>query len=327
MTRNNSFDILRLLAAGSVIWFHHALMFGNPLPVYSKGFEVGSIGVQVFFSISGFLVALSFSRSNGFIPFIEKRIRRIFPGLFVCAFAMVYLMAPIFKENILEYITSFEAFKSFVKVSMLYGQRVDGLWTGYGLSNNSNGPLWTLPYEFMLYLIVGSLLSIHSSWKTPAIALIVCIVSLVAFQKDMEKIGIYYSNISGLAYFGINFFLGSLMFMTKDLWTSVKCRISFVTISALLLFILKDTGDIKIIGAACITILTIVVGVSFGDVIINGRFDISYGLYIWGWPVQIIVMKNISEDYHISLAVTLLITALIATASWFLVEKRFLKRK
>lgn len=327
MTRNNSFDLLRLLAAASVIWFHHALMFGNPLPIYSKGFEVGAIGVQIFFSISGFLVALSFSRSNGFINFIEKRMRRIFPALIVCAFAMVYLMAPIFKENIIEYITSFDTFKSFLKVSMLYGQRVDGLWTVYSLSNNANGPLWTLPYEFMLYLIIGTLLSLHSSWKTPAVALIICIVSLVAFQKEMEKIGIYYSNISGLAYFGINFFLGTLMFLTRDSWGSVNCRISIVFISVLLLFILKDTGDIKIVGAACVTMITIIVGVSCGDVIINGRFDISYGLYIWGWPVQILVMKNISDDYHISLAVTLLITALIATASWFLVEKRFLKRK
>jgi peptidoglycan/LPS O-acetylase OafA/YrhL len=61
-----------------------------------------------------------------------------------------------------------------------------------------------------------------------------------------------------------------------------------------------------------------------------GRFgDLSYGIYLWAWPVQqILVMlfgKSLSVWQH--MAVALPVTVACALASWHLVEKRALRLK
>lgn len=56
---------------------------------------------------------------------------------------------------------------------------------------------------------------------------------------------------------------------------------------------------------------------------IERRADLSYGIYIYGWPIQLLVAQFGGARYGI--AVYLLLTVLflvpVAAASWFLVEK------
>lgn len=326
MSRNNCFDLLRLIAASMVIYFHHSLMYGIVPPKLGVGFEIGSIGVQIFFSISGFLVAMSFSRSKGYLDFMEKRVRRIFPALIVVSFAMVYIMAPMFQGEPWQYITSLDAFKKFLQTSTMYGSDVPNLWSAYSLSPKSNGPLWTLPYEFFMYVAIGIMLSMFKSWKVPAAAVVGCFLLVAFYEKELGGYGFYYTNAGAMAKFGMNFFLGSLLFMTIDKWNKRNIKIFLLLLSATALFTLQDKRELTLFAPMAITMITLIVGLSVNDKVIDGRFDISYGLYIWAWPIQILVFKNITLDFIPSLIVSYMITTVIASMSWFLIEKRFLKR-
>src|SRR5665213_3174662 len=86
--RTNSYDMFRFFAAAAVLFSHHfALFAGLPEPaVPLYGLYFGKLGVAVFFTLSGFLICQSLSRSTDIAHFAAARLLRIFPTL---AFALV----------------------------------------------------------------------------------------------------------------------------------------------------------------------------------------------------------------------------------------------
>jgi peptidoglycan/LPS O-acetylase OafA/YrhL len=73
-----------------------------------------------------------------------------------------------------------------------------------------------------------------------------------------------------------------------------------------------------------------VMGIAFGPYLGNaGKFgDLSYGLYIWHFPVlQLLVLKGLFRSHPWNaLALGMALALTMAFLSWHLVEKRFLKR-
>src|SRR5579883_497450 len=84
--RANNFNLLRFFAASLVILSHCAAIGwgGNPEFIwnYLGHLETGgSIGVLIFFAISGFLVVQSFAVRGKLKNFMAARALRIYPGL------------------------------------------------------------------------------------------------------------------------------------------------------------------------------------------------------------------------------------------------------
>src|SRR5512147_1378795 len=82
IAHRDDIDGLRAIAVGLVILFH----YGVP------GFQGGFVGVDIFFVISGFLIGGIIDRELAggrfsFLNFYERRVRRIFPVLFLVLFA------------------------------------------------------------------------------------------------------------------------------------------------------------------------------------------------------------------------------------------------
>ena len=61
--------------------------------------------------------------------------------------------------------------------------------------------------------------------------------------------------------------------------------------------------------------------------ILNLRNDYSYGLYIYAWPVQQSIIALFSPSPLILFVSSLVVTHLLAMASWHLLEKRVLRFK
>ncbi len=83
----DNFTAIRLALAVAVV-ISHAFSVGTgrhidePLTVLT-GYTLGEHGVNGFFAVSGFLVAMSWDRRGGAIPFALARLLRVFPGLIV----------------------------------------------------------------------------------------------------------------------------------------------------------------------------------------------------------------------------------------------------
>src|SRR5438093_13592211 len=99
--RHNNFDLLRLVAALSVIFSHAFLLAENsqdhdPLMILTGGQAVlGVAGVFVFFTISGYLITQSLETTRSPFVFLAKRALRIFPGLFGCLLVCVFVIGPL----------------------------------------------------------------------------------------------------------------------------------------------------------------------------------------------------------------------------------------
>src|SRR5437764_8192508 len=101
LEQRNNFDLLRLVAAVSVIFSHAFLLSENsqdhdPLMILTGGQSIlGVVGVFVFFTISGYLVTQSFDTTGSPLVFLAKRALRIFPGLLLCLAVCVFVIGPL----------------------------------------------------------------------------------------------------------------------------------------------------------------------------------------------------------------------------------------
>ncbi|HBI11034.1 MAG TPA: acyltransferase [Franconibacter pulveris] len=327
MHKNNCFDIIRHLAALMVIFSHHHAFMLVHEDLFRGFLSWGGVCVAVFFSISGFLVTQSAQRSPDYISFMTKRVKRIFPALAVCSFLMIYLLAPFYQQNAIAFMKSSDAFESFIKIIMLLPVNVSDVFAGYKYAGSINGSLWTLTLEFTCYIVVGFLLYLNNNWKTPATLLSLLIAINIFAGAGTKNIVWYSMNFGWLIMFGICFALGSLLSMTIEQWNKPQIKVFMSLISVAILFLLKGSPEILTLGYIAITLLTICIGMSFKDIIVKGRFDISYGLYIYAWPVQQIIANKTSLGFYPGIIASMVCTAILAYLSWHLIEKRFLRRK
>src|SRR5258706_30242 len=95
--RSNNFDLLRLVFASAVFFWHlHVLSRAPSLETFSTMFSA-DIAVKGFFVISGYLVMMSYENSSSIREYAEKRFRRIYPAyaavVLACAMAGAFFSA------------------------------------------------------------------------------------------------------------------------------------------------------------------------------------------------------------------------------------------
>lgn len=325
---NNSFDIARHVAALMVFFAHHYALSGHNEPIFLGLHSYGPLGVFIFFSISGYLVTKSFFRSNDFLSFMEKRVRRIVPGLLVCSFVLIYFVTPFFMTKSLDaYLFSWNTFKSFLNGPMMLGLRPTALiFEDFIYPRAINASLWTIPIEFSCYLILGIGLLISKKWTTPFLILFFSSIA-VLILREIEtpvKYKFYQIPLSSSFKFFVIFFFGALLAITESSWVKIKYHLSLIFV--LLIFVLNGKPEYSVLGHLSIAGITIILCTTLSDKLINGRFDISYGIYIYSFPVQQIIINKSGLSLYSGMFISLVIIILLASLSWILVEKRFIKR-
>ena len=92
----NNFNLIRLFAAWLVIYGHAWAITGSAggdLVTHLTRFKfAGGVAVDVFFFISGYLIAQSWERSSDGVDFAAKRLGRIYPGLVVATLFSIVLV-------------------------------------------------------------------------------------------------------------------------------------------------------------------------------------------------------------------------------------------
>src|SRR4029077_6293823 len=150
-----------------VIFSHAFLLAENsqdhdPLMMLTGGQTIlGVVGGFVFFHIRGYLVTQSFDTTASPLVFLAKRTLRIFPGLFLCLAVCVFVIGPLVTRLPLpDYFARRETYLFLLHNAVLdvgYN-RLPGVefWPG-NIGGIVNGPLWSLPCEVLMYLMLFAL--------------------------------------------------------------------------------------------------------------------------------------------------------------------------
>ncbi len=144
---NAAIDAMRGIAALMVVLYH---MDSFEFPVAPAGLAVlGAMGVNIFFTLSGFLIGRAvlvprvFDRGR----FLRNRCLRILPNYFICCFLMLLLVEP---NTLARATPGMLAFDLGAHALLMHG------WFS-SISASIIGPLWTLSHEWIFYLMMAAL--------------------------------------------------------------------------------------------------------------------------------------------------------------------------
>lgn len=337
-THYPNFDLLRLVAASSVVFSHSFLIAtGSEAtePLVSTGKVMGVYGVFVFFILSGFLVSESARRTATLSDFFRKRFLRIAPGFIVSTLLITYLLCPPFATNgakafvldssvlnlVVQIITFHNTSLHFANVAF-YEAVAGSEW----LPGFANGVLWTIRIEVIGYALIGLMgaASLFSPRMQPVLILIVIemiVLALVLLGSTTTR-------------------------WLADLWLilpSLGCGILMNWlvrhhqpkgwIAALCLAGLVPAVYFDVLPwAFCFCVAYPLVWLGSAPISLPRFYegtDISYGVYLYGWPVTQLIRHFSGPDLtgYEMFVLALPPTMIVAWLSWVVVEKPALRLK
>lgn len=329
LTENN-FGVIRLALAALVILAHSPeIIDGDRSREIATSIwgtvTFGTVAVDGFFIVSGYLITASYMNSSGFWAYMWKRALRIYPA-FLVAFALcVFVFGPLGGMNSL---TAGEAIKNTLKAFILAEPSLTGVFPTLRYPV-INGAMWTIAYEFRCYLLVG-LLGVLGLLRFRLGILVVglCLLTLNGFGLvptfSIRGLGDVLGEASLTArLFGV-FLLGASFYLYRDTlryrgWMAGAC--AFALVGILFIDQLAEIG-IATLGAYALFWL------AFSTPVVPLRHDISYGLYLYAWPISsLLVYYWITPDPWLNAGATVALASIFGLASWLLIERPALRFK
>lgn len=326
-SRDNNFDVLRLLAAWSVLVSHSFALVGRAEPLHQFGTTLGNVGVLVFFAVSGLLIRRSWEYDPSPRDFWIKRALRLLPALVTVAVVTAFVLGPLVTTlSMSSYFSSAQTWIYPVRVSLLYtfGAPLPGVFED-NLYPGVNGPLWSLPVEVFAYVCLF-VLAISGLAARRGMVTFVAVASLVwaAWWVPNTSPGV------GAAYVVSAFAVGAAAFSWRDRIV-LAWPVALALVPVCVLAGLGPTSVRVVVWTVAAVYLCYWFAYAAPPV---GRGltrfgDASYGVYIWAFPVQQTIIQVVGPDISpwTVLVVATAIVWLLAIASWRLIERPALRRK
>jgi len=336
--RRNNFDFLRFFAATLVIVSHSYYIalgaagadMAEPLHELTHGqLSLGSLGLAVFFVISGFLVTQSYERRANLLKYLKARSLRIFPGLAVVVVLTAFVLGPaVTSLDFVAYFSSTDTYAYLLNVFLVHPRFVlPGVFSDNAYPLAVNGPLWTLRYEFAFYLVAagcGLLLLLRGRERLVVVAGTVACILFATFVPRDTVPAVVYQVARLYSWFG----MGMLLYLFRS---AVPLDWRLVLLAAVAIVAAAKLGFLDPVFAIAGAYLMVYVALWPGLPLASwARYgDISYGLYIYAFPVQQTVAYLLGGHPSVAqvLIISFPITVCFATLSWHLVERQALSLK
>lgn len=292
--------------------------------------KFSALAVDSFFAISGYLVTISLYNSKSIFQYTFKRALRIVPGFWVAVLLSVTLLAVLTSDTPLQSLFSKEAAQYTINNLFLRTHyNIPGILDGRAI----NGSLWTIPYEAFLYVLIIPLwwMSGLKKRRTIVLAILSLVIILHFFYREKlisQSLPVIWLNLGELSRLACIFLMGALLateneLLLKNRMIAVVCATGLVAIG----FVMNIYHYIAFL---CVPYLIIHLGLMYNKTIsrVTSRGDYSYGIYLWGFPIQqaLVFFTDIEEPQYLTL-VALPIAYVFGFMSWHGIEHPFLKLK
>jgi peptidoglycan/LPS O-acetylase OafA/YrhL len=333
---SNNFGLLRLIFAFFVIVSHSfELIDGNrsrePLTRLFGTISLGDFGVDGFFLVSGYLICQSFETSQTVWSYVWKRVLRIYPAFVVASLVCLIIVAPLSAVNITALPLN-EWVKSFLRFILLAPPTVPGVFAGQPHAE-LNGSMWTIAYEFRCYVLIAVLGLLGVLRQRLLFSISIAALLAAAFVTiDLNPKGALYDLFGTLREslrFLSLFMFGAVFYLYRGRikYPSMAVAIAFALLIASLFDGRTASLAIPTLGGFVIFWFAFLPNAPRLNAI-NRSTDISYGTYLYAWPVQMLLVRYIPGISPISLLLAATIcSAALAFLSWSLIEKPSLSLK
>lgn len=335
--KRNVLNAWRLVLASSVIVWHSFPITGRNITSEPVQHLLGGVGVDGFFAISGFLITGSWLNNPRLRTYFASRALRIYPGLVACLAVTAFVIAPIgvaIQGGPVGQIWGSRAPFDYVwknTLMMVWQPAIAGTPSGVPWPEKWNGSIWTLIPEMLCYIVIGLLGATGMGLVTRRCLIAAALALALTWLALLPSVG---TDVHGVvvtgdrlaARFGALFLAGALLHQFREL---IPARWSLVWLSVGIVLAASFMPDYRVIGAIPLAYAIIVSGVLLRSERLRLETDLSYGVYIYGWPIQeLLVICGVGVLNPFGFAVISIIAVLpFAMLSWFLVEKRALSLK
>jgi len=340
MHRNN-LDFLRLIFACLVLITHsYVLSLSNQqdfISVLTHGqINCSSLGVKGFFIISGFLIYRSAMSSKNVQDYLVKRILRIYPAFIVMLIVMFFLGLIVSSQTVGQYFHNRSALSYIpVNLAMFKPQQynIDGVFETNPYKGAINGSIWTIPYEFLFYLLIAMLFFIRKHRKIVAGLFFIgylLLWTLVLRYEDSKEVNILNNafELHRMAHFGLCFFGGAILAIIKLDQYRYKHLVLIAALIGLCGCVITRTFYFSQFLWLPLIIISFGTYASAGIAGLNKKMgDFSYGIYLYGFPVQQTLLHYYHFNYWELMLISIPVTFILGMLSWHIIEKRALKLK
>ncbi len=355
--RSNNFDLIRLLTASLVIFFHAQYWLHLSVNPHLLYFLYMFNPIPIFFTISGFLVVKSYIDSKGNLRrYILNRILRLYPGLWVnllIIFLLLFITGGFKIQDIPTY-----PFLS--RIGILFSianncpASLCGItpfqWDSGFYKFFPSGVTWTITVELGFYIIMPLIFFFYVKKKFTVFYLLSALFVLISFYFSWLSTQIIQSHPTSLIALSLYnvivpylwiFLIGSFIYLKWNVFSIYlinKFIYWFIFYLALSFICLKVHHDVvfdfkifnifnilRIIALAC-SVISFAYSFQFLN-FLDGKMDITYGIYLYHMQViYTLLYLGFSRSEYLWLIVYG-ISFPIGFLSWILIEKPCLRIK
>ena len=333
----NAIGLLRFALAVLVIVHHTRILGGfgrDPVLRFAGGqADLGVFAVAGFFVISGFLVTRSAERSTS-LRYLWHRTLRVFPGFWVCLLVATLIFGPIFWIHDHGGLGGYADVKDAAPVGFVTNNLLllmNQTTIDHVLSTNPypatiDGSLWTLAYEFSWYLVVVLIAALgwfRRRWLILGLIAFIVVTSLLSIDPlgGIPIIGYALSSR-----FALVFSLGMAAYLWRD---RIPLDDRLAVIAGVLFVLTLHYQFFSTVGMAALAYGVMWAAWRLPFRRFGSRIDLSYGVYIYAFPVQqtLALFGGHALGAPLFLAASLAGTLPLAFLSQVLVERPALRFK
>lgn len=320
--RDNNLDLIRFLAAVMVIFCHaFPISLGEGVPdplseLTGDQLSFGSLAVGIFFVFGGFLICKSMCRIKTARAYFKARIVRIIPPLMAVTVVLTFVVGPVLTSlSLKEYFTDGGTYRYLTNGILILYHNLPGVFADNIYGQAVNGPLWTLPIEFICYILCFiaykcKLLDKKKMW----IGIILVAAGCMGAWIMSSRIALLASMIRPMGLF----FAGMVYYVYRDRipmkgWLCALCLLGMIASLA--------AGIFPVMVFLFFPYFFMYIGFAlkwkFAGFAKHG--EISYGVYLCAWPLQQILAQVMSgADGKMNPYMNFVVTVPLAVAAGYL---------
>ncbi len=337
MKHKNNFHIARLLAATMVVYGHSFDLLGKGGSVIWYDTGIAAYAVRIFFVISGYLICKSWNSDPHILRYLERRCLRILPALAVVIILTITLLGPsVTTLSIGDYADSLQTRQYLWNILLAPRFNLPGVFAHTPFPVAVNGSLWTLPAEFLMYLLLPLYGSRHIALCRTVIfpPVLIAAVALAFYftwvtPESMRPV-IYWSSLPQITRWA-PYFIGGAAFAFWRFERHLRLDVALILIG--LISCLRPLGmPVEGVAAMLLTPYIVLAFCMTRDGVhplLDWDADFSYGTYLYAFPIQqtVILLTGNKITPLVLFAICLPIVYCAALLSWFLIERPALSQK